>query len=126
MDAILATGVDVLRGNNAFGDSAEKTFEDNEKDTFGSKIIRQNEILRNADGRVVGEIDFETDEAIVEVGSSLTGKLGQLDRLAKVAKDRGKRLDVICGPNTPYVQLTFMRDSLRKKWGNRVRFIPHP
>jgi hypothetical protein len=74
---------------------------------------------------VIGEIDFETAEAIVEVGISLRGKVDQLHRLAEVAKQRAKRLDVIYGPDTSPGTLNFLKESMAKKWGNRVRFIPH-
>ncbi len=82
-------------------------------------------MLRDRAGRVIGEIDFETAEAIVEVGTSLKGKVGQLHKLAEIAKQRAKRLDVIYGPDTSQGTLNFLKESLRKKWGNRVRFIPH-
>jgi hypothetical protein len=105
--------------------SAGELFEESVKNTFRKKIIRQNEILRDSAGRVVGQIDFETSEAIYEVGISLRGKVGQLHKLAEVAKQRAKRLDVVYGPDTPPGTLEFLKESLRKKWGNRVRFIPH-
>lgn len=105
--------------------SAGELFEERVQNTFRNKIIRQNEVLRDSAGRVLGEIDFETAEAIVEVGTSLRGKVGQLHKLAQVAKDRAKRLDVIYGPDTSEGTLKFLQESLRKKWGNRVRFIPH-
>ncbi|MBS0266551.1 MAG: hypothetical protein JSS02_31765 [Planctomycetes bacterium] len=105
--------------------SPGELFEESVKNTFRKKIIRENEILRDADGKVIGEIDFETAEAIVEVGLSLRDKVDQLHRLADVAKQRAKRLDVIYGPNTSSGTLKFLRESLGKKWGNRVRFIPH-
>ncbi len=105
--------------------SAGEQFEESVQNTFRNKIIRQNEVLRNSAGRVLGEIDFETTEAIVEVGTSLRGKVGQLHKRAQVAKDRAKRLDVIYGPDTSEGTLKFLQESLRTKWGNRVRFIPH-
>ncbi len=105
--------------------SAGELFEENVKNTFKNKIIRKNEILRDKTGKVIGEIDFETSEALVEVGRSLNGKTGQLHKLAEEAAMRGKRLDVIYGPDTPLQRLNAIKESLRKKWGNRVRFIPH-
>jgi len=100
-------------------------FEDAVKNTFRKKIIRQNEVLKDATGKVIGEIDFETAEALVEVGSSLKGKLPQLHKLAEIAKQRAKRLDVIYGPDTAPGTLNALKESLGKKFGNRVRFIPH-
>jgi hypothetical protein len=100
-------------------------FEESVKNRFSKKIIRQNEILKDSAGKVIGEIDFETAEAIAEVGLSLRGKVDQLHRLAEVAMQRGKRLDVIYGPDTSLGTLRFLQESLAKKWGNRVRFIPH-
>ncbi len=105
--------------------SAGDLFEERVKNTFSKEIIRQNEILRNSAGKVIGEIDFETAEAIAEVGLSLRGKVNQLHRLAEIAKQRGKRLDVIYGPDTSPGTFKFLQESLAKKWGNRVRFIPH-
>lgn len=105
--------------------SAGELFEESVQNTFRNKIMRQNEVLRDSTGKVLGEIDLETAEAIVEVGTSLRGKVGQLHKLAQVAQDRAKRLDVIYGPDTSAGILRFLQESLRKKWGNRVRFIPH-
>jgi len=82
-------------------------------------------VLWDESGRVIGEIDFETSEAIAEVGLSLGGKLPQLHKLAEVAASRAKRLDVIYGPRTAPGTLRVFKESLRKKHGNRVRFIPH-
>jgi len=107
------------------GNSAGEVFEESVKNIFRKKIIRQNEVIRNRAGKVIAEIDFETAEAIVEVGTSLQRKVGQLHKLAEIAKQRGKRLDVIYGPDTSPATLKFLQESLRKKWGNRVRFIPH-
>ena len=117
--SLLDDGVEVVAR------SAGDLFEDAVKETFRKKIIRENEILRDKAGKVIAEIDFETAEAIVEVGISLKGKVGQLHKLAGIAAQRGKRLDVIYGPNTSQGTLNFLMESLRKKWGNRVRFIPH-
>jgi hypothetical protein len=75
-------------------------------------------------GRRLGEIDFETDEALVEVGISLGKKMRQLYKEVEIAVQRGKRLDVIYGPKTPSVRLAQLKTSLQKKWGGRVRFIP--
>ena len=105
--------------------SAGDLFEDSVKNTFRKKIIRQNEVLRNRAGKVIGQIDFETAEAIVEVGISLKNKTRQLHKLAEIAKQRAKRLDVIFGPDTSPGTLKFLKESLQKKFGNRVRFIPH-
>jgi len=99
-------------------------FEARAKEKFKKKIIRQNEVLTDKTGKVIGEIDFETEEAIVEVGISLGGKMDQLHKLAEIAKKRKKRLDVIYGPDTPKQRLKDFKESLRKKHGNRVRFIP--
>jgi hypothetical protein len=100
-------------------------FEAAVKRTFRGKIISQNEILRDATGRVIGEIDFETAEAIVEVGLSLRGKLSQLHKLAAIAVQRGKQLIVVYGPETAPGTLGELKRSLRLKWGNRVRFVYH-
>jgi hypothetical protein len=100
-------------------------FEQSVKDTFRKKIIKENEILRDRSGKVIGEIDFETSEATYEVGISLKGKTDQLHKLAEIAQQKGKRLDVVYGPDTSPSTLEFLKESLRKKWGNRVRFIPH-
>jgi RHS repeat-associated protein len=105
--------------------SAGDAFEDSVKETFKKKIINQNEILRDETGRVIGEIDFETSEAIVEVGISLKDKLPQLHKLAEVAAARAKRLDVVYGPRTSSGTVKAFKESLRKKHGNRVRFLPH-
>ncbi|HKY40899.1 MAG TPA: RHS repeat-associated core domain-containing protein, partial [Polyangiaceae bacterium] len=105
--------------------SAGEAFEESVKSTFRKKIITENEIVRDASGKVVAEIDFETTEAIVEVGTSLGSKLPQLHKLAAIAKERTKRLDVIYGPGTSPATLRAFKESLAKKWGNRVRFIPH-
>ena len=113
------------KGGGGTAKSPGDLFEESAKKTFRKKIIRENEVLRDSTGKVTGEIDFETAEAIVEVGISLKGKAGQLHRLAEIARQRAKRLDVIYGPNTSSGTLKFLRESLRKKWGNRVRFIPH-
>jgi hypothetical protein len=100
-------------------------FEERVKNTFRNIIIRQNEILMDAGGRVIGEIDFETAEAIIEVGISLSKKAEQLHKLAEIAVQRSKRLDIIYGPRTSPGTLKFLKESLGKKWGDRVRFIPH-
>lgn len=100
-------------------------FESKVKSTFKKKIINQNEVLKDATGKVIGEIDFETSEALVEVGISLGGKTSQLHRLASLAKKRAKRLDVIYGPRTSPGTLKGLKESLKKKFGNRVQFIPH-
>ena len=100
-------------------------FEESVKKTMSKKIIRQNEIVRDSAGKVIGEIDFETVEAISEVGISVRGKADSLHRLAESAAQRGKRLDVFYGPDTSPGRLKFLQESLAKKWGNRVRFIPH-
>lgn len=105
---------------------AREIFEESVQHTFRNKIIRQNEVLRDSAVRVLGEINFETAEAIFEVGTGLRGKVGQLYKLAQVAKDGAKRLDLIYAPDTSEGALRFLQESLRKKWGNRVRFIPHP
>ena len=105
--------------------TAGEAFEDAVKNTFRGKIIRQNEVLRDSAGRVIGEIDFETGEAIVEVGLSLRGKLPQLHKLAEIAVARAKRLDVVYGPRTSIGTIRAFAESLGKKYGNRVRFIPH-
>jgi hypothetical protein len=52
-------------------------------------------------------------------------KVDQLHTLAEIAMQRGKRLDVVSGPDTAPGTLKFLKDSLGKRWGNRVRFIPH-
>ena len=109
----------------AIKETAGGLFEKSVKKTFRKKIIRENEILRDAAGKVIGEIDFETAEAIVEIGISLKGKIAQLQKLAAIAAKRGKRLDVIYKLDISPARLKFLKDSLRKKWGNRVRFIPH-
>jgi RHS repeat-associated protein len=106
-------------------ESAGDLFEASVKRTFARKIIQQNEVLRDKAGDVVGEIDFETTEAIVEVGLSLRGKMSQLHKRAEIAKERSKRLDVVYGPDTPPGTLDALKASLQKRWGNRVRFIPH-
>jgi RHS repeat-associated protein len=106
--------------------SAGDAFESSVRNTFRNQIIRHNEIIRDPTGRMVTEIDFETAEAIVEVGLSLGGKLPQLHRLADIAAQRGKRLDVIYGPATSPGTLQAFRDSLQRRHGNRVRFYPHP
>lgn len=100
-------------------------YEQQIKDRFRRKILRENEIIRDANGKIIGEIDFETAEAIVESGISLSDKLPQLHRLAELARQRAKRLDVIYDPTiTPPGRVNAFRNSLRLKWGNRVRFIP--
>jgi len=76
-------------------------------------------------GRQVGEIVFETAEALVEVGSNLRDKTPQLIRLAEEAKKRGKRLDVVFGPDTAPGRLKKLESTLKLRYGNRVRFIPH-
>ena len=125
VDAAAAAGrVDVPGGGGRIRGRGE-LFEERVRNTFRNKIIRQNEVLRDSAGRVIGEIDFETAEAIVEVGTSLKKKLPQLHKLAGIAKQRAKRLDVIYGPDTPPGTLKAVKQSLRKKWGSRVRFIPH-
>jgi hypothetical protein len=104
--------------------SAGELFEDRVKAIFRKKIIRENELLRDAAGKVIGEIDFEIPEALVEVGISLAGKMKQLHRLAEVAAQRGKKLLVIYGQDTAPGTLEALKKSLGKKWGNRVVFIP--
>ena len=99
-------------------------FEETVRDTFRNKVIRQNEGLYDRTGRQLGEIDFETDEALVEVGLSLKDKVVQLHRLAEEAARRGKRLDVIYGPETNPKRLEAIKEALRKRHGSRVRFIP--
>jgi hypothetical protein len=98
-------------------------FEEQIQNEFRHKVIRKNESIYDG-GKEIGEIDFETDEALVEVGISLRGKTEQLYREAEIAAQRGKRLDVIYGPRTSAGRLAQLKASLRKKWGSRVRFIP--
>ena len=105
--------------------SPGELFEESVRETFKKKIIQQNEVLRDASGRVIGEIDFETAEALVEVGLSLGGKTKQLVRLAEIATERAKRLDVFYGPETSPGTLKKLEQTLRLRFGNRVRFIPH-
>ncbi len=113
------------------GSTSERVLSDGDifelrvKNTFRSKIIKENEILKDSSGNIIGEIDFETSEAIVEVGKSLGSKAGQLHKLAREAVKRKKRLDIIYGPDTPLQRLNDFRNSLKKRYGNRVRFIPH-
>lgn len=107
------------------GLSPGELYEQQIKDRFRKKIINENEILTDSAGNVIGQIDFETSEALVEVGLSLGNKSNQLHRLAAIAQQRAKRLDVIFDPLvTPQGRLEAFRRSLRLKWGNRVRFIP--
>jgi hypothetical protein len=89
-------------------------FEERVKNTFRNKIIRQNEILMDAGGRVIGEIDFETAEAIIEVGISLNKKTEQLHKLAEITVQRSKRHDIIYGPRTSPGTLKFLKESLEK------------
>jgi hypothetical protein len=100
-------------------------FEQQIKDEFAKKIIRENELIYDEAGNLTGEIDFETSEALCEVGLSLDGKLPQLMREAELAKLRAKRLDVFYDvTRTPAGRLTAFKDSLGLKYGKRVRFIP--
>lgn len=62
----------------------------------------------------------------MEVGASLGGKMGRLHKLAAEAVRRGKWLDVIFGPATHPQTVRDLSRSLGGKFGNRVRFIPHP
>ena len=101
------------------------SFEEAAQRVFRNKIVRQNEVIRDNTGRVIAEIDFETAEAVVEVGQSLGGKSQQLFKLAEIARSRAKRLDVLYDPATaPPRRLSTLRQQLRGKFGNRVRFIP--
>ncbi|MGE5785635.1 MAG: PAAR-like domain-containing protein [Myxococcales bacterium] len=101
-------------------------FELNVQHTFRKKIIKKNEKLYDPQtGKLLGEIDFETADAICEVGISLGSKKNQLFRLAEEAMRRGKRLDVIYGPNTSPGTLADFAKCLKAKFGSRVRFIPH-
>jgi uncharacterized spore protein YtfJ len=114
---IAEAGAALRIGGDAFEAAAKKA--------FAKRIIRQNEVLRDASGKVIGEIDFETAEALVEVGVSLGGKSMQLFRLAEIASARAKRLDVLFDPRTtPRARLNELTEQLRGKFGNRVRFIP--
>jgi len=113
-------GTSKIFSHNNCGEAFERAV----KAKFANKIIQENEKLYNSAGEVVGEIDFETNEAIVEVGTSLAGKMNQLHKLAQVAADRAKRLDIIYGPDTSWRTVKAFSESLSKKWGSRVRFIP--
>ena len=104
--------------------SRGEIFEETVKERFRGKIIRENEELFDDEGNIIGEIDFETEEAIVEVGLSLGKKSKQLFQRAEEAERRKKRLDVIFGPETPPARAKELEGQLRKKFGNRVRFIP--
>jgi len=99
-------------------------FEQQIKDKFSKKLIKQNEILKE-NGKVVGEIDFETADSLFEVGLSLSGKSKQLHRLAKEAKKRKKKLTVVYDyEKTSKGTLKSLQESLKKKHGSRVRFVP--
>ncbi|MCL6547063.1 MAG: hypothetical protein K6T61_17755, partial [Bryobacteraceae bacterium] len=69
-------------------DNLGRAFEAAVKRTFRKKIIRENEEIYDAAGEKIAEIDFETSEALVEVGISLGDKLEQLHKLAEIAKQR--------------------------------------
>lgn len=102
-----------------------KLFENQVIDKYRKKIIKQNEAIFDKTGRQFGEIDFETKESIFEVGLSLDGKLSQLHKLAEIAKDKGKKLTVIFDyTKTSKSRLSEFKESLRKKWGTRVEFVP--
>ena len=100
-------------------------FERQVQETFKKKIIRKNEPLIDKAGKQIGEIDFETSDALVEVGLSLEGKLRQIQRLAKESISRGKRVDVIFDvTKTPQKRVDEFKRILQKDFGNRVKFIP--
>ncbi len=106
------------------GKLAGEAFERAVKETFKRKIIREGEVVyRN--NKIFQEIDFEIPDALVEAGISLKDKLSELHRLAELAAERSKQLIVVYGPRTSQGTLRAYKASLRKKWGNRVRFIPH-
>jgi hypothetical protein len=120
------TTVRTLRlGTDGALEASQDSFERAAQNLFRKKIIKHNEIIRDGAGNVIAEIDFETEEAVVEVGKSLGQKSAQLFKLAEIAKQRSKRLDVIYDPErTPRGRLVELRDQLQGKFGNRVRFIP--
>ena len=95
------------------------------KNLWRKKIIKENEKLFDKNGVELGEIDFETADALVEVGLSLDDKMGQLHLLANEAFKRQKKLIVVYDHTiTPTRRLTDFKSSLGKKWGSRVSFVP--
>jgi len=119
------TGEEGKKEEPAPAKSEGELFEEQIKNEFAKKVIRENEPIYDEAGNQTGEIDFETPEALCEVGLSLDGKLPQLMREAELAKARAKRLDVFYdATRTPPGRLTAFKNSLGKRYGNRVRFIP--
>ena len=106
--------------------NAGKEFEEKVQETFRKKIIRKNEEILNPDGSLYTEIDFETADAVFEVGLSLKGKLTQIRRQAEIAQARGKKLIVIYGPDTSPGTIRSYKTELRDMWGNSISFVPHP
>lgn len=106
------------------GKSGGKLFEALVKYVYkleGIKIIREGEELY-VNG-IKGEIDFETADAIYEVGLSIAHKKNQLLKLAEVAQDRGKKLIVVHGPKAEHGTIKAYQKSLNKQFpGLSVEF----
>ena len=101
-----------------------KQFEEQMIKKYEKKIIKKNEeIFQN--GKRVTEIDFETEEAIFEVGLSLDSKMDKLHLKASIAEQRKKKLIVIYDyEKTPAARLNELQESLKNRWGSRVSFVP--
>lgn len=66
----------ILEAATKLPDGGGRAFEAAAKKLFAKKIVGEGEVLRDASGKVIGEVDFETAEALVEVGTSLGNKVG--------------------------------------------------